>query len=507
MRKGSQEPTLLIRPEVASEDVLDGSDAARFASRFGLVLDPWQVALCELWMRRDVASGKWAAGTWGISVPRQNGKNGALEAVELYAMVVLRLRILHTAHEVKTARKHFARLKYFFGSKADDPTARFPQLNRLVREMRSVNGQEAIFLRNPDTGEDLGSVEVSARSAGAARGFTNDILVVDEAQHLKDDELEALRPAISAAPSGDPVAIYMGTPPKPEALAEDGVGSAFLRVRSRAVTGESKRAAWMEFSLGVDLDVLSDDEIRALAVDKANWYRVNPALGRRVFEQTIEDELGELGHRSVARERLNIWPVARKEGAGYLDLDVWRALAVVDVPSQWPLAALGLDMDPGTGRLWVSPAAFSPAGVHVELLPDDLLSEGTQRAVQWVWDRARRRRPVVMPAESPATVMVPDLLARGVKVYQLNGPEVAQASSGFEKAMKEATVSHYADPVLEACVKESERERYRGSGQFKFKRAGEFHAAPLYAAVCAHFGAVRWGRRAVDRSEGSVTVL
>ena len=34
---------------------------------------------------------------------RQNGKNGALEAVELYGMVVLGLKFLHTAHEVSHA--------------------------------------------------------------------------------------------------------------------------------------------------------------------------------------------------------------------------------------------------------------------------------------------------------------------------------------------------------------------------------------------------------------------
>ena len=38
------------------------------------------------------------------------------------------------------------------------------------------------------------------------------VLVLDEAQHLDDDELEAIRSAVSSAPLGNPQVIYTGTP-------------------------------------------------------------------------------------------------------------------------------------------------------------------------------------------------------------------------------------------------------------------------------------------------------
>ena len=77
----------------------------------------------------------------GLSCPRQNGKNAILEVYELFATVGLGRRVLHTAHEVKTGRKHFRRLRYFFGERAADPGAEFQELNKLVREIRNVNGQ------------------------------------------------------------------------------------------------------------------------------------------------------------------------------------------------------------------------------------------------------------------------------------------------------------------------------------------------------------------------------
>ena len=50
-----------------------------------------------------------------------------------------------------------------------------------------------------------GSIELVARSKSSGRGFTVDTLVCDEAQEPTDDELQAINPSISAAPSGDPL--------------------------------------------------------------------------------------------------------------------------------------------------------------------------------------------------------------------------------------------------------------------------------------------------------------
>ena len=149
------------------------------------------------WLR--VRAGRWASLDCGLSCPRQNGKNAILEVYELFVTVGLGRRVLHTAHEVKTGRKHFRRLRYFFGERAADPGAEFQELNKLVREIRNVNGQEGIYLTNG------GSIELVARSKSSGRGFTVDTLVCDEAQELTDDELQAINPSISAAPSGDPL--------------------------------------------------------------------------------------------------------------------------------------------------------------------------------------------------------------------------------------------------------------------------------------------------------------
>jgi len=489
VRRGSQEPRFAIAPAPAGWSIDDARDTAAFAAAYRLTLDPWQALTCETWMRRT-RRGLWCANTWGVTVARQNGKNSGLEAVELYGMVVLGLRFLHTAHEVKTARKAFLRLLAFF----DNPRE-FRDLAALVKEVRRTNGQEAILLHNG------ASIEFVARSKGSGRGFTVDALVLDEAQELRDEELEALLPTISAAPSGDPVVIYMGTPPTDDALREGGKGEPFLRVRNGAILGTAKRTAWVEFSIDVDLDRLSDEQIRAVAVDKGNWYLTNPALGFRITEAAVQGELEKFSPRSFCKERLNVWPVAQ-EGSGVAAFsgDLWRDLAISSAPESWPLAAVGLDMD-ASGRLWTAFAAHGPdPSVHVEVLPDDLLAAGADAAVRWIVQRCRKRLPVVMPADSGASVLEPALRGKGVKVYRLNATECTVASAGLAQAMKDGEVSHLADPLLEKAIGEATREDVKAGG-WRIGRAGEWSGAPEYAVACARLGAVKWSRRAVPRGE------
>lgn len=226
-------PRVRRAPRSVSNDV---DDAVFLSSRYGLSPDDWQEDILETWLGRK-SNGRWSAATCGLAVPRQNGKNALIEIRELFGMVGRGEKILHTAHEIKTARKAFRRLQFFFGTQRNDPAAKYPELNALVEDVRNVNGQEAIYLKNG------GSVEVVARSKNSGRGFTVDILVMDEAQEMSEEDLEALMPTTSAAPKGDPQWIFTGTPPGPTAN-----GEIFTRVRSEALAGRSKRLAWHEWS-------------------------------------------------------------------------------------------------------------------------------------------------------------------------------------------------------------------------------------------------------------------
>ena len=486
---GVQSARLLVLPK-GRRQVFEGDDALDLAAGYGLVADEWQAAAVRAWMGSRPRGG-WAAGRWAVSVARQNGKNAILEVVELHMMVNLGLRILHTAHEVKTARKAFKRLQYFFGEKVEDPSARFPELNALVVELRRTNGQEAILLSNG------GSIELGARTQGAGRGGSFDVLVMDEAQELEDDELEALLPVVSAAP--DPVTIMIGTPPAVIGRR----GEPFVRWRVEAerahkAGGKSDGLVWVEHSPAGDPDLMGPVELARFVADRKNWALGNPAWGARIRTKTIEDEFRSMSPRSFARERLNMWPdVTALESA--FDMDAWGKLVEPAPSEDWPLRAVGLDMNPERTEISLSAVVERADGrFHVELVDTAEAGDGLddQALVDWVWRRCRRRVPVVMDAFSPIRSVEPLLKQRKMKVFVLSGGELAQACMGWVDSVRSARISHFGQEHLDSAARAAVRAPFGKNGAFKFVRKDDMsQISELYSAVAALFGATKFGAR------------
>ena len=153
MMQGSQEPRIRIEPERAATD---GTDAALLMREYGCVLDEWQSSVIDCWLGRD-ENGQYNVTSAGLTLPRQNGKNVCLEAREFFGLVVNGEKILHTAHQVRTAKKSFRRLAAMFTDK------RHPEVTDIVKQIRYTNGEECIELDNG------GVIEFSARSRQAAR--------------------------------------------------------------------------------------------------------------------------------------------------------------------------------------------------------------------------------------------------------------------------------------------------------------------------------------------------
>ena len=504
MLVGSQIARFNTAPSPRGYSLAHAEQALEFAAGYNFNADPWQAAVVQAWMRQS-RDGSWCASTWGVSVARQNGKNGALEIVELYCMVALNLKILHTSHLLGSARKAFKRLMHFFGAKVDDPHAKFPELNALVKEIRKTNGQEAIELhpmcmRNGPcrtsgcSHNDIGLIELGARTSGAGRGSSFDILVVDEAQEFEEDEQEALEPTTSAAPGGDPVVIYMGTPPAD--ISER--GEPFVRVRNAAITGADKRSAWVEHSASGDVDKMDDAALRVFTADRQNWAAGNPALGGRIKVRTVEGEQFRYSPRSFARERLNMWPTPSAAGKSAIDSATWADLAIENPPEDWPLAAIGLDMNHERTRVTIGVAAFAPEGIHLELAEDAPFTEnGTDALVEWVVKRAGRRIPVVLDAFSPIRSIEPELRKRKVLVRVLSASELSQACGGLHDAvMRDGSVTHFAQEALDKSLDGAVKQKFGDGGAWKWNRKNlEVDLTPTMAATCAHFGAVKFGKR------------
>lgn len=466
---GVQRPQSWARPR-KGVDLADAHDAIRFAADYGLVPDDWQSWVIEGWLGRDKLTGRLAASSCGLSVPRQNGKNAILEVVELFKMVALGRKILHTAHEVKTARKAFLRLAGFFES-----ARQWPELAALVSEVRRTNGQEAIVLTNG------GSVEFIARSRGSGRGFTVDDLVCDEAQELGTEAYAALKPTISAAPSGDPQTILTGTPPSPSMD-----GEIFGRLRENALSGKASRACWDEWRIddGADPD------------DPEQWGKANPALGLRLMADVIQDERASMDDETFFRERGGRWaPVG--SASGVIPRDSWDMCG-----DETSLAvdrfSLGIEVGPDQSSAAVVLAGARADGRwHVEL---DEHRKGATWLVPYVSALVAANpqiRAVVGDVGGPlASFVTKDARGRylltGTKVV-VTAPtvkELGAACSNLLVAVVTAAVAHLQQPQLTGAVAVAGKRDLGDSGLWAFSRkAATSDITPVQGAALALLGA------------------
>ena len=477
--RGNQDPRIRVSDDYA---YTYGGDAAEMAGAYGLTPDPWQQTVLDDWLAYD-DDGTYAHDTCGLAVPRQNGKNGTLEVRELYGAAVEGEKILHTAHEVKTARKAFLRLCSFFENESE-----YPELAEIVKAIRKTNGQEAIELTNG------GSIEFSARSKGAARGFTVDVVVCDEAQELTDDQLEALMPTSSAGPLQNSQLILLGTPPDPTTN-----GDVFPRTRRNALSSEHAGTNWIEWSV---------DEIGDVS-DESRWEETNPALGYRLTRKAVEKELKTMSPDGFARERLGWW--ASDMANGCFDPSEWDALKVdftdeeIVEQASWK-RAYGVKFSADGKRAAIAIAIWKRGATpHVEVLEHGSTENGIQWAEDWLTPRCGKVSTTVIDGKANALDLYNRLLAGGVVKRALDPakPEtVTAASSMFLNAVTEGSMTHIGQPALDDAVKAAEKREIGKGGGFGFQSGNETDITPLEAACLA-----LWGVRTTKRDPSRKAVV
>ena len=494
--RGLQEPRIRVRPKGAI-DFEDGEDAVFLSGGYGLTADEWQGAVTFGWLARG-EDGKLAAGRCGLAVPRQNGKNGNVEVVQLHKMAIQGRKLLHTAHEVKTARKAFLRLISFF----ENPR-KYPELAELVKEIRRTNGQEAIVLhaRECERGDRCdcnggASCEFVARSRGSGRGYTVDDLFCDEAQEMTDEQLEALLPTIAAAPSGDPQIIFLGTPPGPNSP-----GEVFERIRKDALTPKADRICWDEWSI--------PDDMRPEEAIK-RWrelaYETNPALGVRLRITTVQDELLAMSPEGFCRERLGQWS-PRGGKAKAFTKSSWSVLKARKPED----AAMSYGVKFTTDGSGVGlAAAWKPrtGPVFIEPIEQRNMGEGTQWLIDQLVEDAPVTAVIVIDGKAHAGFLVNALREAGLRnKKQLLRPSLDQviaAHSMLEQAVVTGGLQHPGDKDFDEQVLGAAKRKIGTAGGFGWEAEEGKTVVTLDAATLAYWGAKTTRRRPGRRSTGMV---
>jgi hypothetical protein len=460
-----------------------GREAIELAASAGLVLDPWQQYVLDQALGRR--GSMWSAFEVGLVVARQNGKGAILEARELAGLFLFGEKlIIHSAHELATSKEHFLRIISLV--EGND------EFTRRVKSVSRTNGDEGIELYGPKGSRISGGqrLKFRSRSTRAGRGFSGDLVVLDEAMILSEATLGAILPVVSARPN--PQVWYTGSAVD-QFVHEDGV--VFARLRERGIKGGDPSACFMEWSTDAGTP---DDVTPAMAVDPAVWASANPGLGVRIAASHVANEQRSMDARTFAVERCSAgdWPPTDGTAGGVIDPARWDALADFDSKIAGSLV-LAFDVAPDRHSAAVAAAGTRPDGTqHVEVLR---AGRGTGWVVNYVAEKAAKHNAaaVICDAASPAASLLHQFADFDIEVDALSAPDHAKACGLFFDLVAQKAVRHLGTAELSAAVRGATK-RPLGDAWAWSRRSSLVDISPLVAATLALWGA------ATDPGEGEL---
>lgn len=432
----------------------------------GKTLDDAQVAAVEM-MMATTADGRWAARTTGRAEPRQNGKGDEIEVVEFAGLVVRGEMIVHTAHEIPTAESAHQRMADLLEGHRDT--------RRLIRAIFYGNGKQSIRLTSG------GIIVYRTRTAGGGRGL-DDIsrLVIDEAQHAQPEQLASSTPILAANPN--PQTNFLGS------AGIEGRSDWWWSLRLRALRGDSSAFAYLEHS-AEQVELSRDGKVVSQRPDpevRGNWSKANPALGVRIEEGFLEEQLGILGPELFSREHLCVWDPYPNNADGFLPYDEWEKLKVDEVGR---LASLSYGLSVVDGRAAVASAGRLPDGnLYVDTVRSD---PGTDWVIDYLTDLHRRKRkPIRLNPAAGEGAFIRPLEEAGVKVVQVTGRQYQNGCGEILDTIKNGTIRHYNQSALNRAVRTAQRRDVGKEGAWVWAES-DVDMSPLRAATLALTGVTK----------------
>ena len=410
-----------------------GAEAVELAAGAGLVLSEEQQLVLHggLGVRAD---SSWAELEVANVQPQQNGKSSTLQA-----RIMLALKggeqIAYTCHRVDSSQEVFRSLVSLVESSLD--------LAPLLKRVIYSNGKESIWFENG------ARVVFGTRSSRTGRGFSLDLLVIDEAHYLSLEAHTALMPTMSARER--PPQVWYAASTVDEDVHEHGL--VLARLRERARSGEAENLAYTEWSVELcdeDGNELRPEDVTAEMVDDEElWKQANPALDGRISIEHVRAEREAMDFRGWIVERLGIgaWPDVTGVAAAPISGEEWAELC--DRHSE-TVGELVLAFDVGRDRrcaLVVCGRRGVDDLLHVELLRSE---PGTA----WLRERLEHLtetydiHAVVCDDYGGNRALLPALEDAGIKVRTMSSSETVAACSRLLDLVAEQGFRHLGQVEL-----------------------------------------------------------
>lgn len=484
IRLGNQEPTFST---VSNFIQSLGDKAIRYFESFKVRFYPCQKREMELFLALNEEK-RFACRTICISKPRQNGKSYSARYYAIWKAVIEGKKVLYSAHHGKTTREMFKAMKDFIERNPSIEKKLLPGSDGI----RKSAGLEGFFFANG------GCIEFQTRTNSGGRGVTYDVIVIDEAQELTDEQLDAIKPTTIASESGDPQMIYLGTPPNVKCI-----GTVFRDFHHKVHAGDSEGIWWLEWAV----DELPDMSDRMKVLDLA--YMTNPAMGYRIKEDVMLDVIDTAtAVDGFAREYLGWW-----SNTGSLLLAIpqylWDKCQVErsEIPEpQTSVVCFAVKFAPdgSTGALAaaIRPDSGKP---YVQLIAHRSMGGGVQWFADWLIPREDDAAVIVIDGRSYSGALVNELNNADFANDQIITPsstDVATACSMLVSSVESRSVMHGGQDELTKSATNCRKRLIGNNGGYGFESANDTDATPIEACALAFWQAMTTTRD--QRREGLV---
>lgn len=475
---GARHPRVEVKPQ-CEISFSHGDLAVELMRRAGQVMDFWQTQALGLMMSVK-PDGKWACFEYAEIVARQNGKGAILEARALAGLLLLGENlIMWSAHEYKTAMEAFRRCRSLLAELGEEISPNLIQVGDVLVKVNNTNGEESF--ERLDT---KARIKFIARSKGSGRGFSGDLIILDEAFAFTLAMQEALLPTTNARPN--PQIIYTSSPPL-----DSFSGEPLFALRARAEAGGDDSLGYRDWGVEGVLD-----ELENIDLDDVNLYAAsNPALGTRITLKTIVRNRRAMSDAGFAREILGIWPRQIK-GGGAIDVKQFDELLDKESRREGDIT-LGVDISPMRDYASISVYGHRADGLgHLQLMD-------YRPGVGWLVARIVELRDSLNPiaigmGRGTYASLETELAKVGISVPSdpekpergdlavTNGVEMAAACGQIIDAVREKTLRHLGENPLVAAVAGA-KTRQTGDAIAWYRLDTSTDISPLVAATEARW--------------------
>ena len=465
-KRGNQTPTFHHAEKYTKTE---GGFASQLSASYDLKPHPWQDNVLNDWLAVD-EKGMLIHSYCVLEVPRQNGKTGVSDPRETWGLIKRAESILHTAQEFQTAKKAFDRLRRKFGTRKNDPYAEYPELNALVDHYTTSAGQMVLDLING------GHIEFRTRgnNSDMGRGGTFDLVVIDEAQAYTEAQDASLSPLNSAAPSGSPQTILMGTPPM---IVNGDKGLIFVRAINKFHKSPEKGSClsqWSETEIGDP-------------TDKERWYKVNPSLGYQLLESALVKDSVSMSPDTFAREHLGFILSQNIVENHPISEKMWDDCASDEMKPEGQ-TAYGIKFSPDGSTVALCGAVVNDKTERISLIMLKSTSRGTQWLADWLNERYNQASCVVIDGRNGVDVLVEkikDTWKAKNSIIRPGMKDVIAAVSTLMNDLAEKKVTWYrGQEVLRDSAITSIKRPISGGWGF-----GGDNSTPIEACALALYGA------------------